>query len=230
MKVNNIDVRKYNAKQLTAEILPPSLKVNYEILPGAAIPVEFETDMELGKIKLCIYFRGKDRTTIVRNMSKFLMNFEKSATLEVDGYKGKFKAFSYSSDYTKMKVKNRYKLNLTCDGYFYDDELSLKYENVTETTLERVGTRASPVCIDIYAKETLQNYSITGFEDEIIVENLEQGKTIVINGEKGEITIGGKTAFEKVDIWKFPVIKESTILRFSNDKAIVTIRYKPMWI
>ena len=62
MKVNNIDIRKYNAKQLTAEILPPSLKVNYEILPGAAIPVEFDTDMELGRIKLCVYFRGKDRT------------------------------------------------------------------------------------------------------------------------------------------------------------------------
>ena len=93
-----------------------------------------------------------------------------------------------------------------------------------------MGTRASPVSIDVYAKETLENYNITGFEDEIVIESLEQGKTIIINGEKGEVTIDGKNAFEKVDIWKFPVIRESTVLRFSNEKAIVTIRYKPMWI
>ena len=30
MKVNGIDARKYNAKQLTAEVLPPSLAVDYE--------------------------------------------------------------------------------------------------------------------------------------------------------------------------------------------------------
>lgn len=230
MKVNGIDVRKYNAKQLTVEVLPPSLKISYEILPGAAIPVEFDTDMELGKIKLCVYFRGKDRTTILRNMSKFLMNFKESCIIDVDGYKGKFKAFSSSSDYTKMKVKDRYKLNITCDGYFYDEELSLKYDGITETTIERVGTRTSPVSIDIYAKEALKNYVINGFEDEIIIENLEKGKTITIDGEKGNVTKEGVNAFEKVSMWEFPKIKGNMKLKFSNENAIVTIRYKPMWI
>ena len=38
MKVNGIDARKYNAKQLTAEVLPPSLAVDYEIVTGAFLP------------------------------------------------------------------------------------------------------------------------------------------------------------------------------------------------
>lgn len=38
MKVNGIDIRKYNAKQLTAEVLPPSLQTNYELITGAVIP------------------------------------------------------------------------------------------------------------------------------------------------------------------------------------------------
>lgn len=71
MKVNGIDARKYNAKQLTAEVLPPSLAVDYEIVTGAFLPTEFETDMELGQLKLCMYFRGKDRNSLTGRCRHF---------------------------------------------------------------------------------------------------------------------------------------------------------------
>ena len=47
MKVNGIDARKYNAKQLTVEIQPPAVAVNYEWMTGALQPTEFETDVTL---------------------------------------------------------------------------------------------------------------------------------------------------------------------------------------
>ena len=164
MKVNGIDARKYNAKQLTAEVLPPSLAVDYEIVTGAFLPTEFETDMELGQLKLCMYFRGKDRNSLIRSMSAFLENFTKSSVVEVDGYKGKFKAYTASSDYSKMKVKTRYKLNITLEGYFFDDELKLEYDGITQTTIDRQGTRKAPAIIEVYAKKALKNYKISGFE------------------------------------------------------------------
>ena len=36
---------------------------------GRVITLEFETDMELGQLKLCMYFRGKDRNSLIRSMS-----------------------------------------------------------------------------------------------------------------------------------------------------------------
>lgn len=231
MKVNGIDARKYNAKQLTAEVLPPSLAVNYEIVTGAILPTEFETDMELGKLKLCMYFRGKDRNSLIRKMSAFLENFTKSSVLEVDGYKGKFKAYTASSDYSKMKVKTRYKLNIVLEGYFFDDELNLEYDGITQTTIDRQGTRKAPAIIEVYAKKALKNYKISGFEDDIIVEQLAAGQTIIIDGEEGRITNNGADAFGSVDLWKFPTIaQQQTALKFSNADAVVRIRYKPMWI
>nr|DAF92301.1 MAG TPA: distal tail protein [Myoviridae sp. ctBvM24] len=231
MKVNGIDARKYNAKQLTAEVLPPSLSVDYEIITGAILPTEFETDMQLGSLNLCMYFRGKDRNALIRNMSAFLENFTKSCVLEVDGYKGKFKGFTASSDYTKMKVKTRYQLNVTVEGYFYDDELNLEYDGITETTIDRQGTRSAPVIIEVYAKKALKDYKISGFEDDIIVEQLAAGQTIVIDGEEGRITKDGADAFGSVDLWRFPAITEKqTALKFSSPDAIVRIRYKPMWL
>ena len=47
----------------------------------------------------------------------------------------------------------------------------------------------------------------------------------------GLVTIDGANAFDKVNMWTFPVLKTGeTALTFSNTKARVTIRYTPMWI
>ncbi len=66
MKVNGIDARKYDAKQLTVEIQPPAVAVNYEWLTGALQPTEFETDVTMGHLKMCVYFKGRDRNSIIR--------------------------------------------------------------------------------------------------------------------------------------------------------------------
>ena len=69
MKINGIDIRKYDAKQLTADVQPPSFANSYEWLTGATLPTEFETEVQMGHLKLSIYFKGKDR-----NNSFSLMN------------------------------------------------------------------------------------------------------------------------------------------------------------
>ena len=44
MKINGIDIKKYDAKQLTADVQPPSFSNSYEWLTSAALPTEFETE------------------------------------------------------------------------------------------------------------------------------------------------------------------------------------------
>ena len=231
MKVNGIDIKKYNAVQLTAEVLPPSLNIDYEILPGAALPTEFDTDMELGKVKLCIYFRGKDRNDIFRKMSELMKQFGKSCVLDIDGYKGRFKGYAASSDYEKMSVKNRHKLNVELDGYFYDDEIVLQLSNPTKVKVERAGSRKSPMILEVTAKAALKNYAISGInEDDIVINELAAGKTMVIDGTEGTVLIGGENAASAVDLWSFPVLDtEEKNITFSGG-ADVKIRYKPMWI
>lgn len=231
MKVNGIDARKYNAKQLTVEVLPPSMSNDYEIITGAVLPIEFDTDMEMGTLKITMYFRGKDRNNLIRNMSMFMQNFTKSCDLELDGYRGKFRAYITKDSYTKMKVKNRYQLDMEFSGYFYDDEIALIYDGKTETTVTKVGSRKSPVTVEIYAKSALNNYTIKGFAEDITVKELAAGKTVIINGEDGTVSMDGANAIERVDLWEFPRMEaEETKLTFTNANAKVTIRYRPMWI
>ena len=59
---------------------------------------------------------------------------------------------------------------------------------------------------------------------------MQQGK-LPIDAKTGLVTIDGANAFDKVDLWEFPVLKAGeTALTFSNTKARVTVRYTPMWI
>lgn len=232
MKVNNIDIRKYDAKQLTVDVQPPSISVNYEWITGATIPTEFETQVQMGHVKVQIYFKGKDRNSIIRSASEFMANFTKACDLELDGYKGKYRGFMTANDYEKTIVKSRYILNLEFDGFFYDDELEIEFDGKTAASFYMVGSRDTPCIVEVYAKSLLSNYKITGFgEDDIIIESLAAGKTVVIDGREGLVTVDGANAFDKVDLWQFPKLTAGeTALTFSNTRAKITIRYVPMWI
>lgn len=231
MKVNGVDIRKYNAKQLTVDVQPPSITNNYEWMTGATFPTEFETDIQMGHLRMAIYFRGKDRNSILRLVSEFMMNFSKACEMELDGYKGKYVGFMTSSDYEKKKVKERYIVNLEFDGYFKDDELSINFDGQEQASFYKVGTRDAPCTLEIYAKENLSNYTIKGIGDVITIESLKKGETIIIDSKTGIVTLNGENAFDKVDMWEFPVIRAGgTNLSFSSANASVTVKYTPMWI
>lgn len=232
MKINGIDIRKYDAKQLTADVQPPSFSNSYEWLTGAALPTEFETEVQMGHLKLSIYFKGKNRNNIIRAASEFMMNFTKACKLELDGYKGTYIGFVTSNDYEKKNVKERYVVNIEFDGFFVDDDLSIVFDGKTSASFYKVGTRDAPCVVEVYAKKVLTNYTIGGLgDDDIIVESLAAGKTVVIDAKTGLVTIDGANAFDKVNLWAFPVLKSGeTALTFSNTNARVTIKYTPMWI
>lgn len=232
MKINGIDIRKYDAKQLTADVQPPSFSNSYEWLTSATLPTEFETEVQMGHLKLSIYFKGKDRNNIIRTASEFMSNFTKACKMELDGYKGTYIGFITSNDYEKKNVKQRYIVNLEFDGFFVDDDLSITFDGKISASFYKVGTRDTPCVVEVYAKSTLTNYTIAGLgDDDIIIESLAAGKTVVIDAKTGLVTINGANAFDKVNIWTFPALKTGeTALKFSDTKARVTIRYTPMWI
>ena len=129
-------------------------------------------------------------------------------------------------------MKERYVVNIEFDGFFVDDDLSIVFDGKTSASFYKVGTRDTPCVVEVYAKKTLTNYTIGGVgDDDIIVESLTAGKTVVIDAKTGLVTIDGVNAFDKVDLWAFPVLKSGeTALTFSDINARVTIKYTPMWI
>jgi len=233
MKVNDIDIRKFNAKQLTVDMQAASFKNNTEWAEGAVTPHQYDTEVQYGTLKLEILFRGSGRSAIIRAVSEFLSLMTHRVNLQLDGYKGIYAGDITSNSLKKTKQSNRYILTLQFNGYLMDKQVVNTYKSAVQAKFTALGTRKTPCIVEVLPQTDLQEYTITGFgEDDIVLTNLEKGKAVIINGEKGTVTQDGANKFADCDIWEFPKLvngQEYTIT-FSSDKCDITIRYSPMWL
>lgn len=233
MKVNAVDIRKFNAKQLTVDLQPPAIEVSSEWVEGAAAPQEFRTQVRYGTLKVSILFRGSGRNEIIRDVSEFLSLLTGRSILQLDGYKGMYIGDLTSNSLEKTRAATRYILTLQLKGYLADAEVVNVYEGALGVKFTTLGTRDAPCIIEILPQTSLRQYTISGFgESDIVLTGLERGRAVIIDGEKGTVTQDGVNKFADCDIWEFPVLKtgRENVLTFSSSQCDVTVRYKPMWL
>lgn len=233
MRVNGIDIRKYNAKQLTVDLQPPQISVNSEWVEGALTPHEFDTEVQYGTLKLTILFRGTGRNGIIRTISEFLSLMTERCRLNLDGYKGTYIGDLTSDSVAKTRAADRYILTIQFNGYMVDNEVVNVYRGVYGAKFTTLGTRDAPCIVEITPQRNLSQFTISGFgDDDIVLSNLKAEKTIIIDGERGKVTQDGENKFGDCDMWAFPVLKKSqeSNIKFSTNACDVTIRYSPMWI
>lgn len=233
MKINGIDIRKWNAKQLKVNVQPPDLVVNKELIKGTLIPIEFKTDIPMGKLELELYFKGTEQTDIIRAMSEFLEQAKSGCVLDLDNYKGKYKGYLTANEFSKTVSKNRKTLKAAFEGYFYDDP-ETHVTTGTGMTFEVKGSRPTPciVKVEVDAQHHVDGYVIAGFRGgDITISHVGAGGTLIIDGEKGLVTMDGDNAFERVEMWQFPALDPGTAaISLSSADATVTVIYKPMWV
>lgn len=92
MKIDSIDIRSFDAKQLTVDFEPPQTGVTVEMFDGALIPSESETYTPLSGLTVTVLFRGKDRDEVQKHVSDFNAELQKGVVLTLDGYSRHFKA------------------------------------------------------------------------------------------------------------------------------------------
>lgn len=232
MRINGIDVRKYGAKQLTVDIQPPKMAASYEMMAKSLLPTEYETDIPMGSMNMTIYFIESNRATLQRTMSSFMELFKYPCVIdEIKGFKGKYKAYLKDDTYNKTLKNQKAILKLDFDGYFFDEEKTAEFNGKTEGKLYAEGSRNTYCTIEITAKSELSEYTVVLNGEKYIVDQLETGKTIVINGNTGKITMDGANAFDHVDMWEFPRLHSGeNMMEFSSAQANVKIRYVPMWL
>lgn len=231
MKVNGVDVKRYGGKQLKVERQAPQDICAYEWVDGAAVPHPTDQNTTASLLSVYMKFKGEERDEIARNISLFLSLFGGGAEIILDGYKGAFHGYLTASNIKKTIIKERYTLQIELDGYFYDNE-ETEIIDAAEKYIDVAGSRKTPCIITAHAIEALTNYTIGGAFEDITIETLAAGETIIIDGEKGTVTINGENAFETVDLWTFPVLQPGKNKVTVTDSAIadVTIAYKPMWL
>lgn len=235
MKINDTDIRTFNAKQLTVDFSPPSTVVSVDMFNGALIPSESETYTPLSGVTVGVLFRGNTRNEIQTNVSNFNAMLQKGVTLVLDGYEKMFKGFMTANSLKKTITKERYTAEFTFTGYWFSDTVTLTFKDVYEMKFDAIGNRQTPCRISITALEYIEQLKINGFADEIIISVIQNGATVVIDGYKGLLTQDGINKFKDVrGMMEFPYLKvgdeKSHDIIFSTDKLIVSFEYNPMWL
>lgn len=235
MKINDTDIRVFNAKQLAVGYEPPSTSVSVELFEGGLLPSETETYTPLSNIKVEIYFRGQTRNEIQRYVSDFNAALQKGVTLTLDGYERKFRGYMTTNTLSKTITKTRYTAEFSFTGYWFSELVTLKWQGVNEAKFEAAGNRWSPCKISITALEYVEVLKINGFSDELTVNIIPKGATVVIDSTKGFVTMDGANKFKDVSgMMEFPFLKtgeeKEHHLIFSDKNILVTLEYNPMWL
>ena len=121
MKIDSIDIRSFDAKQLTVDFEPPQTGVTVEMFDGALIPSESETYTPLSGLTVTVLFRGKDRDEVQKHVSDFNAELQKGVVLTLDGYSRHFKAYMTGNSLSKTITKTRYTAEFKFTGYFHWD-------------------------------------------------------------------------------------------------------------
>ena len=81
--------------------------------------------------------------------------------------------------------------------------------------------------------EEVQTVAVEGLTETAIQAEVPAGKTLVIDGELGLVTIDGENAFlQVIEMWEFPYVPQGEVtVNVTNVKNVqTTMSYKPMWI
>lgn len=234
MRVNGIDIRTFKAKQLTVEVQPPSTAVKYDWNDGDLKPNTYKTEDKAGTLNLTLYFVGKDRTEVHRNISEFLEQLNDAAVLDLEGYKGSYYGIKKSVEIEKTKEHRKKKLNVEFDGYFFDQLIEKELSSGAQEYVAQ-GSRDAPCILNITNKtNTTKTVTVSGLTDTDIEVNVPGKTTLVIDGDIGTVTIDGENAFGNVvTMWEFPRIRPGRNMigrtELPRDVEII-MQYRPMWL
>lgn len=234
MRVNDIDARTFKAKQLTVEVQPPSTAVKYDWNDGDLKPNAYKTEEKAGTLKLVMYFVGKDRTEVHRCISDFLSNLNDAALLDLEGYKGSYYGMKTSAKIVSTLELRKKKLELEFDGFFIDVPIKKELKAESQEYMTQ-GSRDAPCVLRmINTTDTDQETTVEGLtETGNIVVTVPAGKTLIIDGDVGVITVDGENAFSCVmELWEFPKVTHGkiTVKRSNTANVRIIMEYRPMWL
>lgn len=156
MKIDSIDIRSFDAKQLTVDFEPPQTGVTVEMFDGALIPSESETYTPLSGLTVTVLFRGKDRDEVQKHVSDFNAELQKGVVLTLDGYSRHFKAYMTGNSLSKTITKTRYTAELQMKGNWQ----VFRFDYTEKKTGKRKGRPLDFMGFQFYHDKTILRESI----------------------------------------------------------------------
>ncbi|MCR0266105.1 hypothetical protein MKC73_19620 [[Clostridium] innocuum] len=217
MKINFRTIKKYDARIMSFDL--QNSAIERSIINESFIPIGTKPKLKPRPMELKIEFRNKLR------LSHFTEDLIQSKELLIDINDG----FIYRCTLRQMEgninsIANKW-YQLTIPVYAIQSgskrRVCLKYP---ETLVIVAGTHECDVVYELFPKE---NGSIN--INEIVIDNVKAGSTVIIDGINKLITENGENAFGRSNLRKFPSLMagENTITLYTDIEAY--LYYYPVY-
>ena len=232
MLVNDIDIKRYNAKLLTVDIQNSSLSNESDWPRNALTPVFIKNKRGFKVIKLEILFKGNSRDSILKNISNFMLNFIEPTILKFDKYNNNYKCILNSNNTKKTVSRSAYKVELELNGYEFGEEVEFEFNKVSSGKINALGNIKTPCIIEITPTVDLIDFIITGLTDDPIkINTLIKNEKVILNSIEGKVTVNNNNKFSDIDMWEYPkLIPGVNNITFSRNTCNVSIKYYPMYL
>lgn len=235
MKIGNIDIATFGAKQQRISIDHAAINNNSEWAAGSAVPYFERNRVGMKPIAVELLVKGSGREEIIHRCSNILALFLDEAELTLDGYGHKFRAILKNHSRTETSMRRWHILKLDFEGYEHGEEVVASGKSNIAVT--NPGNIESPCRIEITPKLSLSEITLTGIcrdsytgEDlPVTIKDLETDKTIIIDGLSGIITQDG--TLKEVDMWKLPsVLPGDTVVTCDSGWMEIAVYTTPLYM
>lgn len=220
--INNKDLSVFGISKVIDFLLSPSAYDNLGAFwsEGALKPVKGKKIETYRPLNTKFLFRGNDRETILKNISKFIEEAKECI-------------FKRDNLFYEVEISTNINIEvLNMNTYVLEIEFSVVdvYEVekiITTTTNTTINISSSKPCyanLEISASTNVTSCVVTINDTEITVKNIKGNETIYIGS--GKITAGGKSKIDDVDILEFPILSPgSNTIKVSREDVSVKVKY-----
>lgn len=237
MKINDTDIRVFNARQSRITVGHHDWTLNTDWLPGAVLPMYGTSGISVKPIKVVINIKGASRTSIISQRSELLALLTGVVTLQLDNYEHKFCAVMKNHKETEMVKRRWHQLELDFEGYEYGDDVTVETASaMAGLTVTNPGNIVSPCKVEITPRAGAESITLTGLcrdsftgEDlPVIIDELVIGEKVIIDAMTGKVTQDG--SLKDIDIWALPSLKPgANTVSCNNSSMTVKVTVTPFY-
>lgn len=236
MRIGNVDVSTYNARQFRVSFDHNSLKNSSEWVAGSALPLLMQNTVGFKSINVTLVVKGTDREDIIKNCSKITGLLMQPVTLTLDGFDHKFRVALRTASRRESTEKIWHLLELAFEGYEFGEDVVVSGSE--SITVNNPGTApVSPCKVEVIPRISSATAQLTGIcrdyytgaDLPVTVNELTTDQTVTLDGMTGLVTEEGD--LKEVDMWGLPaLVPGENVITCTNTLMNLRVTVRPIYL
>lgn len=239
MLIGTWDISEADARQWNVTPGFHSVSNDSEWVRGSPLPAMFKNEIGFKPLKIVVLVKTDGgRQAILDRCSQILSHLLEPAELTLDRFEHKYYAILTKHTHEETVMKRWHKLILEFNCYEFGDAIAQTVSGATNITISNPGNILTPAVVEITPQIGVASITLTGIcrdvntgiDLPVVINNLETGKAVTLDGETGLVLQEGALKSD-VEIWNLPALLpgENKITVTSN-RMDITVRFRPRFM